>query len=193
MDEQLLQDFGKAAQDIFGQVSEKLNGQAFLVYGHSMGAYLALRLVNMLEKNGQQAACLLVSGNAGPGIEYDHKKRYLLPREAFIEELKMLGGVPDELFQDEELFQLFEPVLRADFEIAEENGLAKEPPVSCPLFAMMGSTEEKTGQIDNWGKFTRARFDFEILSGGHFFIYDHAGRIAGIINNWYRDSRTVTI
>jgi hypothetical protein len=65
-----------------------------LIYGHSMGAYLALRVTRMLEEAGHPPAYLIVSGNPGPGVPRKRPgKRYLLGKAAFIEELRTLGGV----------------------------------------------------------------------------------------------------
>lgn len=152
-----------------------------------MGAYLTLRVANMLENTGRYPACIIVSGNAGPGVHAENKKpRYLLGREEFIEELKILGGLPPELLENEELFNFFEPVLRADFRIVELNELENEPPVQAPIYALMGNEEEKVAEIDNWGRFTTGYFQSAILEGNHFFIYRHSGRIAGIINAFYQ-------
>ncbi|MDO6434611.1 alpha/beta fold hydrolase [Flavitalea sp. BT771] len=185
MEEELLKDFDQAAADIFQQLMDRLVTRKFMIYGHSMGAYLALRVSNMAARCGKAPLYLFVSGNPGPGIR-DDKKRYLLESSAFVEELVKLGGMPRELVENREMFEFFEPILRADFEIAERNELAHEPAVSIPLFAIMGSEEENVEKIDNWGRFTNARFDYRILGGDHFFIHKHPHTIAGIIKQSYR-------
>ena len=185
--EDLLNNFAMAADDIFRQMCSKLDSRDFLIYGHSMGAYLALHVSQMLEKAGKTPVCLIVSGNAGPGIQGD-KKRYLLDKQSFIDELKHLGGISTELLEYEEFFNVFEPVLRADFEIAERDELDDEVPVNAPLYALMGSLEERKDKISNWGKFTRSDFKYDILEGDHFFIHHHPRKIAQIIRGWYEKS-----
>lgn len=183
--EELLTDFDEAAQDIYRQVIAKLTSPRFMIYGHSMGAYLALRVANMLEKENRMPAYVFVSGNAGPGVRED-KNRYLMERKEFIEELRLLGGAPPEVLENDELLEFFIPILRADFEVAEKNELDNEPVLSAPIYAMMGSEEEQTEEIENWGRFTRAAFNHVLLPGGHFFIYDNARQIADIIRESYR-------
>ncbi len=187
MNEPLLDDFEEAAKDLYQQLMAHLTGPSFLIYGHSMGAYLTLRVANMLEQAGRHPACIIVSGNAGPGVQAENRKlRYLLDRAEFIEELKMLGGLPPQLLEHEELFNFFEPVLRADFKIVELNELENEPPVQAPIYALMGDEEEKASEIDNWRRYTTGYFQSAILEGNHFFIYPHASRVAGIINAFYQ-------
>jgi external thioesterase TEII len=183
INEPLLNDFDEAAKDLYDQVMAHLTTPEFLIYGHSMGAYLTLRVAGMLEKAGRYPAGIIVSGNAGPGIQAENKKiRYLLNRADFIEELRTLGGVPPEVIDNEELFNVFEPVLRADFRIVELNDLTNEPPVQTPIYALMGDEEEMVTEINNWARFTTGYFQSAILEGNHFFIYRHPNRIAGIIN-----------
>jgi len=187
MGEQLLTEFDAAAEDIYRQIKARITSPAYIIYGHSMGAYLGLRAANLLQRSGKPPAYLIVSGNPGPGIpERDPgKRRYRLRGEAFINELKDLGGMPDELLEDKDLFEFYEPILRADFEVAEEHHLENEPPVELPLFAMMGAEEEKAEEISNWKNFTTGDFDAELMAGRHFFIFDQADRISFIIKKCY--------
>jgi external thioesterase TEII len=180
--EPLLNDFRLAVLDMYRQVSHQLTDTPVILYGHSLGAYLAFAVTDMLEKEGRPASHLLVSGNAGPGIR-EPRYRYLLNNDEFLEELKKLGGIPKEFLTDKNLFNFFEPLLRADFELAERNDLAAAAPVNTPLFALMGSHEEHVEQISNWRNFTRSQFDHELLEGDHFFIYQHANQIADTIRN----------
>jgi surfactin synthase thioesterase subunit len=182
--EGLLRNFDQAALDLYHQLTGRLTASTYLIYGHSLGAYLALRVCGMLEKAGERPAYLIVSGNPGPGIarDYNYRQKYLMDRDALRDELKRLGGMPGELMNNAESFNYFEPILRADFEIAETSQMGHEPPVTTPLHAIMGSEEEKTGLITNWGRFTRSRFGYELIEGDHFFIHAHPDQLARIIH-----------
>jgi external thioesterase TEII len=184
--ETLLTDFDLAALDIYYQLTKKLTSSRFVIYGHSLGAYLALRVSGLLEKAGKSPAYIIVSGNAGPGNKED-KKMHLMAQEEFITDLERLGGAPPEITRNKELFSFFEPILRADFELAECHEMANEPAVQTPIFALMGSQEEKAGEIAKWKKYTRSKFNYEILEGDHFFIHKHPGRIARIIRDCYEE------
>jgi len=182
--ESLLRNFNTAAKDVFEQICIRLTTGRFLIYGHSMGAYLGLEAAHMLEKEGRSPAYLIVSGNAGPGTG-DDRYIHLMDHENFIAELERLGGVPREVLENDELLAFFDPILRADFEIAEKNGIERGSAIDAPLYAMMGSQEEKKDRICNWANFTRAEFTSEILDGDHFFIQRHSHRIAAIFKECY--------
>ncbi|HVI48829.1 MAG TPA: alpha/beta fold hydrolase [Chitinophaga sp.] len=180
MMEDLIHGFEQAADDLFKKITARLNGEPFLIYGHSMGAVLGIKVAHLLEQSGRKPAALILSGNAGPGVKkYDNT--YLQPTPEFKKVLKDLGGIPDEVLDNEDLFSFFEPVLRADFEIVEKAGKHAFSPVSIPLYAVMGTAEECVDKIDTWQQYTTSRFRKELLEGGHFFIHQHAPRMAAII------------
>lgn len=184
MTENLVSGFDEAAEDMYRQISARLSGAPFAVYGHSMGAYLGLRVTGMLEQNGLFPACLVVSGNPGPGVS-DNKQRHLMEHDAFMDELHRLGGLPEGFAENAELMEFFEPILRADFEITETNELMDEKPVQAPLVALMGDTEEKVEEISNWGRYTLTEFSHLVLPGDHFFIHKHPQQVAAVIKKTY--------
>ncbi len=180
MAEAVLTDFPDAVTDVYQQLMQRLGNRVLILYGHSLGSALAFGVAGMLEAAGRPADYLLVSGNPGPGVR-EPTFRYLMNREDFLQELRQLGGIPDAFFQDKDLIDFFEPIMRADFELAERNDLAASKPLYTPVYALMGNQEQGAVHIENWHKFTTARFDHELLEGDHFFIHRHPQRLAGII------------
>jgi len=183
-DEILLKDFDSASFDLKQQIMTQLKSTDFIIYGHSMGAYLALRVSSLIENEGKYPVAVFVSGNAGPGMK-DNTSHHLLDSASFMDELIKLGGIPEDFINDKELLQYYEPILRADFEIIETNTFDLEPVICAPIFALMGSFEKKVNEINNWSNFTKSSFDYKILEGNHFFIYRHAEKIASIIDTQF--------
>jgi surfactin synthase thioesterase subunit len=183
--EPLVRDFDIAAKDLLEQMRSTLRPEApFLIYGHSMGAVLGLRLTAMLEKAGYRPVCLIVSGNCGPGIDR-HPPVHSLEQEEFIQELLRLGGIPAEVFADAEIMEFFLPILRADFEIVDKSNFRPPDLLNIPIHALMGTEDEHATMITNWQKYTRAAFSYLLLEGGHFFIHRHAKKIAEHIRAAY--------
>ncbi|BAV05934.1 Surfactin synthase thioesterase subunit [Filimonas lacunae] len=189
LDEPLLKDYDLAVQDIFHQITSKLSGARFMLYGHSMGAYLALSVCAMLEDAGKYPAYLVVSGNAGPGLR-EKRNTYLLEHRLFWKEVQSLGGIADELLASMEWVALFEPVLRADYEIVEREDMDTSTLVQAPIYALMGDKEEQVEAIGNWGRYTASAFEWVILKGDHFFIFSQAAALTNAIKKCYA---TVTV
>jgi external thioesterase TEII len=175
----LLRDFKLAAADIARQINENLIGE-YVIYGHSMGAQLALKVAAMMEEMKKPPAYIIVSGSAGPGIR-PQKNSHLLEKELLKEELKTLGGLSAEFLENEELFDFYEPIIRADFELVENSKTIDFKTIEIPVYAIMGDEEVYSNEITNWRRFTSSSLDTKLLPGGHFFIHQNAVQLAGII------------
>ena len=181
-DEPLVTDYNHILKDIYRQVINRLDSETFLLYGHSMGAILAFHVVKMLEEVGLHPLHLIVTGSPGPKIK-TNEKIYLMDDKSFIEKVKELGGLPEEIYKSQEILDYFIPILKADFEICDKNTLDVDSVIHTPIFCIMGDDEKQSSSILNWSKYTRSLFQCEIHSGNHFFIYNSVQRISEIIKN----------
>ncbi len=66
--EQLLYTSDEAVDDLYDQIIGMIDDDEFLIYGHSMGAFLGLKLSLKLIDNKITPKGLVVTGNPGPGI-----------------------------------------------------------------------------------------------------------------------------
>ena len=180
--EKLLYNKKDAIEDYFKQIKKLRNNQPYLIYGHSMGATLGLSVSKMMEAINDAPEKLIVSGNSGPGISKKDYKRYLLNDNDFKEELRELGGVPNEVLENEELFDFFNTSLRADFEVLEKDSFSeKDIVLKTPIYAIMGDEEETVAEINNWANFTANNFESNIWSGNHFFIHKYPHKLSKLI------------
>ncbi len=186
MNEPLIRNKSQAIEDVFHQVKKERNPNVpYVLYGHSMGVSLGLHIAALMESNADPARSFIASGNAGPGV-HKEKIRYSLSELEFKAELKKLGGVPDELFENDELYRFFEPILRADFEVVEKENTLEAPILNAtPVCALMGIKEENADRIDNWKQFTHASFSGHLFDGDHFFIHQHAQELSNFILKAY--------
>jgi medium-chain acyl-[acyl-carrier-protein] hydrolase len=67
--------------------------------------------------------------------------------------------------------ELFLPILRADFAVAETSRTADEPPLACPITALGGVDDPRARpeELDAWRIHTAA-FERVTFAGGHFFL-----------------------
>ncbi|MFV8347171.1 thioesterase II family protein [Flavobacterium sp. ZB4P13] len=182
--EKLLKTLDECVEDYFNQIKNLRNEKPFIIYGHSMGAPLGLYLTSKFEVIGDSPSQLIVSGNAGLGIKKEgeivcyHK----LDDLQFKEKLKKLGGMPNEVFDNEELYNHFAPIIRSDFECVDNlNDIQDNIQINTDIYAIMGNGEETSSKIDNWKRFTKGNFQNKIVSGNHFFIYDHPKEIVNAV------------
>lgn len=145
----------------------------FAFYGHSMGAHLAFEVARELRRcGGPGPVSLFVSGapapQFGPPGPFAH-----LPDDEFVHRLRVLGGTPSEVLENEELLSFYLPLLRADFALAESYRYVDDEPLDCPI-SVWGGTEDghPRRHLEAWREQTSAEFVLRMLPGGHFFIRD---------------------
>lgn len=159
-------------------VSIAQDGRVALV-GHSLGAYVAHAVASRLEAEATdvRVEALGVAAAEAP-VHQPTLVRHLLNEDEFAAELAVLGGTPPELFDDPALSQVFLPLLRADFEMAETYSPDAEP-LRCPIAAFAGRDDADVdlGGMRRWEQLTKAAFTLREFEGGHFFADDNLTEI----------------
>src|SRR5258708_18123439 len=116
----------------------------FVVFGHSMDALLAFEMARSLRQMGlPQPRHLFLSSHPAPPLRSrrDGLDVHLLDRAAFLDELRRMEGTPEEVLAHEELMQIAEPILRADFELCATYVYTAGEPLDIP-FSVFGGTND---------------------------------------------------
>jgi medium-chain acyl-[acyl-carrier-protein] hydrolase len=145
----------------------------FIFLGHSMGAMLCYELARRLRVEREVSpVALLVSGRRAPHLAEDDHPIYTLPDLEFAEEIRSLNGTPEAVFQNEELFRLMLPLLRADFTVCDTYAFQPGVRLDCPITAIGGLEDPKTdiGTLSQWKEHTTGAFRLHMVSGDHFFL-----------------------
>jgi surfactin synthase thioesterase subunit len=181
--EPLLTNVHDMVDDVFGQIRDRLNG-AYAIYGHSLGAYVGYLLVKrIIHERCPLPLHLFVSGREGPSVRGKEKDRHLLPRAEFIEVLKRFEGTTREVLENQEMMDLFEPVLRADFQALDTYAYEECEPFDVPITVMRGSDEHVMREDAlRWQDESTKKVSLLEFSGGHFFIFLHAPEICRMLS-----------
>jgi medium-chain acyl-[acyl-carrier-protein] hydrolase len=95
-----------------------------------------------------------------------------------------MGGCAPEVLDDQELMELFTPVLRADFRANETFAPLPAPePLDLPIVAMTGEDDRDPGpeEVEAWRRMTRRDFAFHRFPGGHFYFLDAPAAVAATL------------
>lgn len=161
-------------EDLFGRIKDQLH-QPYALYGHSMGGLLSYLLTRRIQEAGLDLPCLLfITGRGAPSVPPTDQASHMLPQEAFKQRLQELGGMVDEVLENDDLFAFFEPILRADFASLSSYTYQSLPPLNVPMQVLIGTHEKVTVEHARaWQKETTAPVTVRQLPGNHFFIYAH--------------------
>ncbi|KZN49391.1 thioesterase II family protein [Pseudoalteromonas luteoviolacea] len=145
-------------------------------FGHSLGSRVAYELALTLQKDNQVLPLkIIASGSRAPHIASNKAPTYHLPDPEFISELHELNGTPKEVLDNAELMELFLPLLRADFEVADCYQ-AEELPLPIPIDVFFGhdDIDVTTPMVDAWQSLSALPITKHAFNGDHFFINTHS-------------------
>ena len=175
-----------AMNDAFRIITNSIDGSSYAIMGHSMGSLIAYEVAQKIRTaNIPQPSHVFFSGHGAPHIPLKEDKKFNLMTDAeFKKEMIALGGTPPEFFQYPELMELFLPLLRSDFAIAETEIHTREiRPLDCNITIFHGKKDDLTaGQSDDWKCHTLKNCRIHYFEGGHFFINEEIAEITRLIN-----------
>ena len=185
--ESLYKNFEEAVSDIFSLIVYELEDNCkYALFGHSMGAKIAYELTQkILERGLPWPEHIFFSGRGAPYIKGRHEKKYhKLPDNEFKEEVLKLGGTPKEFFENTELLEVFLPLLKNDFKLADRDEEEKKIKLlPCDISVFLGKDEELTPeQADSWKNYTSGNCTIHYFNGGHFFINEKVEEVVQKIN-----------
>ncbi|WP_432774038.1 thioesterase domain-containing protein [Brevibacillus gelatini] len=179
--------FYELLEDVYGRITPELDGSPFAFFGHSMGGLVAFELTRKLMQRGEPLPQhLFLSASRVPHAYHKLAKTYHLPHDEFVEELRRLGGTPDDVLDNPELLELFLPILRADFQAVQTYEMDQSLPRQVPVnMSVLYGTKDSIALEDilAWRDYCQGACKFYPVTGGHFFIHHQIEPILQIISH----------
>jgi pyochelin biosynthesis protein PchC len=151
----------------------------YVLLGHSMGGLLAYEVALRLEARGARRPLrVVVAGAAAPRSEVVSRQ----PEDL----MRLLGGVPQEVFDSPELLEITTGALRADLAMVAghrgSGGLLRTP-----LSVLYGREDPLVGgeAAADWVELAAAGASVAELAGGHFFLDAHYPQL---LADWRRQA-----
>jgi surfactin synthase thioesterase subunit len=160
------------------------DGPPTIVFGHSMGALVALEYLRHLPEEARRAAAaLFVSAVRSPRRFDAERRRSPSSDEQLVDRLLAIGGTPREVLEDPLLRELILANLRADLRAVDAYVYTPGEPLALPIVAFAGARDPIASPDDlrAWGAETEGTFELRLFGGGHFYhLEDPAGFAAGL-------------
>ena len=190
MTEALLTDVEAILDDVMHQIRD-LTMYPYAIYGHSMGALLALLTARRIRKEKlNEPLHLFVTGLGGPSVN-DRIVRHNLPEPQLIDELISLDGMPRDVLNDRVMMSFFLPIIRADFEAIDNYQYQEDHKLDIPITCIIGREEKITPEkAQAWENETLAEVNVRRFPGKHFFIFEHDKEVIRLISKMLDQSVT---
>ena len=189
IDEQPLETIASLSQQLTNAIISS-NPEKFALFGHSMGADIAFQSAKYLCRLGKVPSCVFLSARQAPLVPSRTKKIHHLPRADFERELLLLGGTNRQVIASSELMELFEPILRADFRLAEERCFDSLSPVDTPIITITARNDPYVLEDDTkgWKKFTSREYYHWSVLGDHFSVLESPKSLLQMMSNYLSKS-----
>ncbi|WP_271395525.1 thioesterase II family protein [Neomicrococcus lactis] len=187
----------RLAQEILAQRISKDSSETLplIIFGHSMGALLAVETMRALSEAGHAVLGTVLSASAAPVKrkrfarapiyvrESAGELRELNDREA-LEFLVKMGGIPRELADQPEVALSFLPQIRRDFELVDAYRFTPPPTFNTNNFLTLSGSEDdraSTEKMRDWHELLGVNGSHREFPGGHFYHQQHAPEIAAAL------------
>lgn len=178
------QNMDEAVEDIYCSIKHILDDSQYAIFGYSMGSWIAFELYHKIKNTGHKEPIhIFFSARKAPHMKSE-KILHNMDDDEFAKEIVKMGGTTDEIFVKKELFDLFVPILRADFKIIEKYDYIEKSKIECNITVLYGEQDTiSTYEISEWRYHTNADFNIYGLDGSHFFINSNMKTVIDIINH----------
>lgn len=174
--EPLLTTMDALTERLLEPLAARLQG-AYVLFGHSNGALMAFAMLNrILHTSLPRPLGVILSGKSSPTHAFKSPRLSTLTGAHLVEKLRTFAGTPPELLDNEELMNLFAPILRADFALGESFRFGDVHPgiARIPALVIAGVADEiPVESVFAWQDVFSRFCSTASFEGGHFFINDN--------------------
>lgn len=142
-----------------------------VLFGHSMGAPIALEVARQLEPAGVVVAHLFASGSRDAPCEQGLAAHSDEDPDVVMDQLVRLGGTDPELAADPDFRSLVLPYIQGDGRMFRSYAMADTPILSCPVTTIVGDRDTDADRRP-WSSLTSGRFAEHQLPGDHFYLVE---------------------
>ncbi|MFI1735525.1 thioesterase II family protein [Streptomyces acidicola] len=178
LDRPRIPDAGRLAEHLLRGVEPHL-GEPYALFGHSMGALVTYEMTRRIVDRGLPPPVWLgVSARTAPDPARP-AGTYREPSDAELRaRLRELGGTPDGIFADPELWALFDPIIRSDLRLVDTwrpSPGAAPLPVALSAYAGREDRSAPPSRMTDWAEHSRHFLGLRVFDGGHFHFQGDPG------------------
>jgi surfactin synthase thioesterase subunit len=162
----------RALADDIAEALLPLADRPLALFGHSMGAAVALETARGLQARGVHIAHLFASGSRNAPLPEPEPYTEDEDDDATVAaRLVGLGGTDPELAADPFFQELVIPYVRADGRLFHGYAMAAGPVLTCPVTTVVGD-RDADADLRPWPALTSGPFRERTVRGGHFYLVD---------------------
>ncbi len=164
------------------------SSSSVVMFGHSMGAYVAFEASRSLEQSRIPLTALVASGAEAPHLELQRGAEQAWHRasdEDLVRHTSELDPRGGEVLAVPEMRRVFLPAIRDDYRLVENYRAEPNPRLSCPIHIIYGESdpEVRAPGAAAWAEYTRADSHVRAFPGDHFYLAAHPARVVAYLSD----------
>jgi surfactin synthase thioesterase subunit len=150
----------------------------YVLFGHSMGGWMAFDVASRIEERGGRAPeALVVSAANAPSFGLTVRDMFPAQQdtdEQLMDWMRTFGLLPEHVLGDPDLAQMALELMRADIRVRDTFYHREGAKVSTPLQILSGTDDDIIDRhvADHWRKLSTSDVRHDVLPGGHFYTPD---------------------
>lgn len=186
--EPLYETLDEAAEDVAASIFEQVQDDLpYAIYGHSLGSLIAYESYYKLKNKTHHLPChMFFSGRRAPQVIDEKTEYYKLPDTEFIDIVAEYGDDVIKVMCNDELREVFLPILRSDFKIAETyEWKEKLEGISCDITVINGTQDASVlpYNMEDWEYCCSKSTNVLKMQGDHFFLFAQIMQISNLVSN----------
>lgn len=144
----------------------------YAIYGHSFGALIAFALVQSLgDAHDPLPKHLFLGAYPAPHLHNPLADLARAEGDDFLEGLRRLRGIPEQVLANKELLGIFLPSLRVEVELLDSYRHIPRSPMAIPVTVFSGTRDRlvSRSQVAGWKQHFAGPFDMAEIDGEHLF------------------------
>ncbi|MRN57178.1 thioesterase II family protein [Paenibacillus monticola] len=187
-DEPMYNSIEDASIDIYNILrASHLDDCPYAILGHSMGAIILLEVLHQIHyrRQIQLPVHVFFSGEGAPKYTVLDPMSEL-PLEIFINRIKNMGGIPEELSKYPDFLAEYISIIQNDYKLIDKYDHKKEYCFeNTKVSVMNGNLDTSINPLNKsgWQDYFTSQINIKDFNGGHFFIKEDNDKVVSYIVN----------
>jgi surfactin synthase thioesterase subunit len=169
------------AETVVLEIAGQLGGPIAAVYGESLGAYIGLAVVDVLDQ--RRPPLLLAASNSPPSVQDRIRLEDIGSIETAAATLAAMGGqIPAEVLSNQDIAEHVYPMIRADLCLSQSFlDSTRALTVAADIHVLGGVDDPALTGLHHWARHSAGRCEVTRLPGGHLLSETNPAGVAGLI------------
>ena len=159
-------------------------GRPYAVMGYSMGSVLAYEMLARKEITGELKHLFIAAEVSPKDRSLELRKVQNPTEERILERARRLGGLDERMLQNKRFAEIYIKPMLSDYRLFFDYRFGEyEEKIKTDTTFFYCEKDTALEDVKKWSELIEGQFDYHEFGSNHFFINQHSGEMAKIIND----------